>query len=145
MRIVLIFGFLLLTFPTALYAEELLPAICQQIIEPKENVSIPQLVVSHVVGKAKEIPRAIAVDAKEAVDGFANSLAEKVESYKSDGTVLAADGGDVLGTSTSMVGEQSLLDSIKDDALSILAFLLRHWLITLAVIGAIAIALLFRF
>jgi hypothetical protein len=145
MRTIFFLSFLSLTFPSALFAEDLLPAICQQVLEPEAGQSIPQLILSHVMGKVKEIPSKIVVDAREAVDGAATSLADKLESYKSGGVIGAEDEGNVLGTSTSMAGEPSLLDSIKDDALAVAAFLLRHWLATLAVVGAIAIALLLRF
>ena len=145
MKTLLLTSFLLLVFPVALHAEDLIPAICQQVLTPEASTSVAQIIKEHFVSRAKGVPSKVVQDVRGAVDGFANSLADKVESYKSDGEIVAGDGGSVLGTSTSMVGEQSFLDSVKDDALAVLAFLLRHWLITLSVVGGIAIALMLRF
>ena len=37
MRTVILVSFLLLTFPTVIYAEDLVPAICKQVLEPQAN------------------------------------------------------------------------------------------------------------
>ena len=106
MRVFLILNFLLLTAPTALYAAEqsLLPAICEQVLTPQANASVPGIIVSHVVERVKELPMKIVGGVNDMVGGVANALADKLEGEKSEGTLIAANAAGVLGTSTSMVG-----------------------------------------
>lgn len=128
----------LILLPNVVLAEELLPALCRQVLEPSKETSISQIVSNHVIEKVKEIPTLIVQDAKGALDKIANNLADTLESKKSDGAVAAASSA-VLGTSTARVSHQSLFDKAYNYGLDALAFLLRHWLWSISALGLIII------
>ena len=128
-------------------AEDLLPALCKQVLTPNTNTSLPQVVMNHIVERVKEMPGRIVQDTRGVVDKFTNSLAENLESKKSNGGVVLAQesGSRVLGTSTKNVGSQSFLDSLWNWGIDALSFLLHHWLGSLAGLGALAIYFFIRF
>jgi hypothetical protein len=132
-------GFIVTIFfllPAFAYAEELLPAICQQVINPVANTSIPQIVINHIKEKLDTAPQELARDAKEVVDQAAESLASAVESRRPSA------GAGVLGAST--VYKPTLWESIYDKLLEALAFTLRHWTWALGAVTILIIGYSFR-
>lgn len=131
------YAFLLIFFflPAFASAEDLLPAICAQILTPDKNTSVVDVIRRNVVERVREIPNLVMNDLGEAVNGGAESLAENLESHKKGG---------VLGASTSAVDDLSFFDSLYNKALGALAFLIRHWLWTLAGFGVVAFLWLLR-
>ena len=127
---------LFLLVPSTASAEALLPAICEQVISPQPQTSVAQIVTNHIVEKLKTAPQDLAQDAKQLVDGVAQSLAESVESRKSS---LAAG---VLGASD--VYKPTLWQSIYDKLLSTLAFIIRHWIWALGAITIFIVGYSFR-
>lgn len=105
-----------------------------------------EIVRNHIVERVKEIPALVVNDIKNAIDGTAGSLAERLENRKSRGLVLAdGPGNRVLGISTANVSGANFLDSLYDKALGALAFLLRHWFWTIAAFGLIVLGWFLKF
>lgn len=113
-----------------------MPAICQQVLDPKPGASLIQIVGNHIVEKLKTVPMALAGDAQELVDQAAESLADSLESRKPS---LAAG---VLGASDVYV--PTLWESIYDKLLTALAFIIRHWVWTLGAITIFIVGYSFR-
>jgi len=124
---------LVLMVPTTLFAEELLPALCKQVLTPDTNTSVPQVVMNHIIEKVRGVPSQIIGDVTDKVDEVTGTLAEALEAQKNTPKKL------VLGTSTASVNDSGVVGYLYDKAIDVAAFLLRHWLWTLSALVALII------
>jgi hypothetical protein len=131
---VIVAAFLLL--PAFAQAEELLPAICQQVLAPKPETSLTEIIRDHVVEKLKTVPQALAQEAKEFADEAADTLAGSIEKHKPS---LASG---VLGASD--VYDPTLWETVYEKFLSALAFIIRHWVWALGALTILIIGYSFR-
>ncbi|OHA91647.1 MAG: hypothetical protein A2758_00890 [Candidatus Zambryskibacteria bacterium RIFCSPHIGHO2_01_FULL_49_18] len=129
--VLLLLIFFALAVPGALLAEELLPAICEQVLSPDKDTSIAKIIQTHFVEKAKTIPSEIIQDVKEVAGSAANSIGKSLGAYKDATTSKFR--GSVLGTSTRATIETSPFN-----------ILFRYWVWGAAGLGLLAAWLIFR-
>jgi len=130
--------FLILPAPVGVSAEELLPAICRQVLEPDDKTTVTEIIRGQLTQRAKELPGLVINEVKEAADAVAESVAGNLESYKNSSLSPR-----VLGTSTA--SKVSFFDSAYDEVISGLAFLIRHWFWTFAGLGLVVLGWFLRF
>ena len=109
-----------------------MPAICKQVLTPDKSTSIAGVVRDYVAAQLGGVPQGLAQSGLSLANQGADELAQAIESYKKSGS--SSQSG-VLGTSTHAA--PSVTDSIFNNVLDALAFLVHHWPWTM---GAAALA-----
>ncbi|MEK7227622.1 MAG: hypothetical protein AAB641_01890 [Patescibacteria group bacterium] len=130
-KVIPVLGILLtMLWPNIVHGEELLPAICEQIITPDKNLSIPDIIKEHIATRIREIPGEIARDTKEVVSSIGDSIGETLGANKDE--AFSRIKSQVLGTSTANALQSNFSD-----------LLLRHWVWALSALGLMVIGFFF--
>ncbi|MEK7176136.1 MAG: hypothetical protein AAB695_02050 [Patescibacteria group bacterium] len=111
--------------PATAQAEELLPAICQQVLAPSKDVSIPEIVADHITNRIKEIPGEIVLDTERLISGVASSIGKTLGAYKD--SAISKVKSQVLGANTEDTGVSNFLNPF-----------IRHWVWSLSGLGILA-------